>query len=109
MAGKITAQVPEDTPLWVQDSGFRQFWFYLEPQARFFWPSRELDEQWSRRVDPQVAVLFPEEKAAEFLEDLRGEQQMRQQLLLEIPDRRGDRYELWLLNSGDAVSSSGGE
>ncbi len=92
MARQIKEAVPPGAQLWVQDSGFRQFWFYLEPEARFFWPPREF----AFPETGSAAVLLPVDKVDEFLADnaLRAD---NRELLLEIEDRRGDLYELYHL------------
>jgi hypothetical protein len=98
MAGQIKRAVHPEIPLYVQDSGFRQFWYYLEPEAQFFWGPSEL--RWNVEVEPRISLLLPREKADRFLKEIEGVDKpgVEKSLILETQDRRGDEYELWLLN-----------
>ncbi|HZC35522.1 MAG TPA: glycosyltransferase family 39 protein [Chthoniobacterales bacterium] len=36
VAGNIRAKLPQDATLWIQENEYRPFWYYLEPQVRYF-------------------------------------------------------------------------
>jgi 4-amino-4-deoxy-L-arabinose transferase-like glycosyltransferase len=59
VAASIRSAIPADAELWVQESIYQPFWYYLEPKVRYFQAISELP--WQARY-----VLLPASQAAMF-------------------------------------------
>jgi 4-amino-4-deoxy-L-arabinose transferase-like glycosyltransferase len=62
IAAEIRRALPANTVLWVQENEYRPFWYYLEPEVRYFLSSSDI---------PPTAhyFLLPEPAAAAFIAD----------------------------------------
>jgi 4-amino-4-deoxy-L-arabinose transferase-like glycosyltransferase len=84
VAAEIRQFVPSGAVLWVQEDPYRPFWYYLEPEARYF---RSLAEV----PDDARYFLLPEGSATAFMQDPRwkGDQLKR---LKEVSDNEKKKF-----------------
>jgi 4-amino-4-deoxy-L-arabinose transferase-like glycosyltransferase len=62
VAGDIRSMMPAGTQLWVQEDSYRPFWYYLEPDVRYFYRPADLPAQANY-------FLLPASETKEFLQD----------------------------------------
>ena len=91
MAGAIRAALPPGAPLWVLEDSYRPFWYYLEPDVRYF----------SRLTDlPAQAhyILLPSTKTQVFLQNPIW-QNAPPKLILQAVDNENKAFDLFARNA----------
>lgn len=88
---KVLDHVPAGATLWVQDGGWRPFWVYMEPEARFFRRTKEAP------FGPEpLAVVVRFDNAERFLRDSRFKTRPGQ-LAQTFVDSEANQYGLVLI------------
>jgi 4-amino-4-deoxy-L-arabinose transferase-like glycosyltransferase len=64
VANAIRAKLPPDAVLWIHENEYRPFWYYLDPQARYFLRADQ--------IPPDARyVILPKQLSSKFAEDPR--------------------------------------
>jgi hypothetical protein len=64
VADAIRAKLPPDAVLWVHENEYRPFWYYLDPQARYFLRAEQ--------IPPNARyVILPKQLSSSFIQDSR--------------------------------------
>lgn len=86
VANSVRVKLPKNAILWVQENEYRSFWYYLEPQIRYFLSAEELPP------DARYVIL-PKELSLRFTENPRWKN-ARFQTLSEIVDNEKKEFVL---------------
>jgi hypothetical protein len=86
VADSIRVKLPQNAILWVHENEYRPFWYYLEPQARYFLSAEELPP------DARYVIL-PKQLSARFTQNPRWKN-ARFQTLSEIVDNEKKEFVL---------------
>ena len=86
VAARIRRELPAGAILWVQENEYKPFWYYLEPDVRYFLSVSDIP------ADARY-FLLPEAAAPAFVADRRiAERQLR--AVAEVVDGEKQRYEI---------------
>jgi 4-amino-4-deoxy-L-arabinose transferase-like glycosyltransferase len=86
VANSIRVKLPQNAILWVHENEYRPFWYYLEPQTRYFLNAEELP--------PDARYIFlPKQLSSRFTENPRWKN-ARFQTLAEIVDNERKEFVL---------------
>jgi 4-amino-4-deoxy-L-arabinose transferase-like glycosyltransferase len=86
VANSVRVKLPRNTILWVDENEYRPFWYYLEPQTRYFLSAEELPPD-------ACYVILRKQLSARFLENPRWKN-ARFQTLSEIVDNEKNEFVL---------------
>jgi 4-amino-4-deoxy-L-arabinose transferase-like glycosyltransferase len=86
VANSVRAKLPQNAVLWVHENEYRPFWYYLEPQTRYFLSAEELPP------DARYVIL-PKQLSSRFTENPRWKN-ARFQTLSEIVDNEKKEFVL---------------
>jgi Dolichyl-phosphate-mannose-protein mannosyltransferase len=86
VADSVRVKLPQNAVLWVHENEYRPFWYYLEPQTRYFLSAEELPP------DARYVIL-PKQLGSRFTEDPRWKN-ARFQTLSEIVDNEKKEFVL---------------
>ena len=86
VANSVRAKLPQNAILWVQENEYRPFWYYLEPQTRYFLSAAELPP------DARYVIL-PKQISSRFTENPQWKN-ARFQTLSEIVDNEKKEFVL---------------
>jgi 4-amino-4-deoxy-L-arabinose transferase-like glycosyltransferase len=86
VADSVRAKLPQNAILWVHENEYRPFWYYLEPQTRYFLSAEELPP------DARYVIL-PKQLSSRFTENPRWKN-ARFQPLSEIVDNEKKEFVL---------------
>lgn len=95
-AAQVKSGVEAGHRLYLLDLGFRQWWFYLEPEADYF---RKLSDVEAREDGlASVNLLLPRKKLIEWEKEALFEgYEVRERAVVPDPDRMADKDEAWVL------------
>jgi 4-amino-4-deoxy-L-arabinose transferase-like glycosyltransferase len=86
VANSVRVKLPRNAILWIQENEYRPFWYYLEPQSRYFLSAEELP--------PDARYIFlPKQLSSRFTENPRWKNG-RFQPLSEIVDNEKKEFVL---------------
>jgi 4-amino-4-deoxy-L-arabinose transferase-like glycosyltransferase len=86
VANSVRVKLPQNAILWIQENEYRPFWYYLEPQTRYFLTAEELP--------PDARYIFlPKQLSSRFTENPRWKN-ARFQPLSEIVDNEKKEFVL---------------
>ncbi len=86
VANSVRAKLPPYAILWVQENEYRPFWYYLEPQTRYFLRTEQ--------IPPEARyVILPKQLSSSFRQDSRWKN-TRFQTLSEIVDNEKKEFVL---------------
>jgi 4-amino-4-deoxy-L-arabinose transferase-like glycosyltransferase len=86
VANSVRAKLPPDAILWVHENEYRPFWYYLEPQTRYFLRAEQ--------IPPGARyVILPKQLSLSFRQDSRWKN-TRFQTLSEIVDNEKKEFVL---------------
>jgi hypothetical protein len=86
VANSVRAKLPSDAIVWVHENEYRPFWYYLEPQTRYFLRTDQ--------IPPDARyVILPKELSSSFRQDSRWKN-TRFQTLSEIVDNEKKEFVL---------------
>src|SRR5258708_10674282 len=86
VANSVQAKLPSDAIIWVHENEYRPFWYYLEPQTRYFLRTDQ--------IPPDARyVILPKEMSSSFRQDSRWKN-TRFQTLSEIVDNEKKEFVL---------------
>ena len=86
VANAIRGKLPPDAVLWVQENEYRPFWYYLDPQARYFLRAEQIPPN-------ALYVILPKHLSSSFIQDPRWKN-TRFQLLGQIVDSEKNEFAL---------------
>jgi hypothetical protein len=91
VAGAIRAALPAGAQLWVLEDSYRPFWYYLEPEVRYFRRLADLPAQ-------ADYILVPEAQRRTLLQDPAW-QNSPPLLILQIVDNEKRAFDLFARNT----------